>query len=161
MRKAGLAHFLRNSLTDDSGGMRSQMTLIETRIGNDNKAHGTPQSQVQKINETRITTGLSVKQRPPSCSSGLILAITLAATRNEVDQNYNNGNHRQDLDFLLNPRHPNVSRVPENPEDRQKPQGNRNDYDDIDDLLDLSVHRDVGVDKPEQNPDHDEADDQC
>jgi hypothetical protein len=30
------------------------MTLIETRMGIDNKAPGTPHSQVQKINETKI-----------------------------------------------------------------------------------------------------------
>src|ERR1035441_10957556 len=40
--------------TGDIDGTRSQMTLIETRIGTDNKAPGTPQSQVQKINETKI-----------------------------------------------------------------------------------------------------------
>src|ERR1035438_26913 len=53
-----------SSLTDDMVGTRSQMTLIETRIGTDNKAPGTPQSQVQKIKETKMTTGLSVKRRP-------------------------------------------------------------------------------------------------
>src|SRR5882757_1780590 len=40
------------------------MTFIETRIGNDNRAPGMPQSHVQKIKETKITTGLSVKRRP-------------------------------------------------------------------------------------------------
>ena len=55
---------MRSSLTYDIDGTRSQMTLIETRIGTDNKAPGTPQSQVQKINETKMTTGLSVKRRP-------------------------------------------------------------------------------------------------
>ena len=40
------------------------MTLIETRMGTDNNAPGTPQSQVQKINDTKMTTGLRVKRRP-------------------------------------------------------------------------------------------------
>src|SRR5664279_2592480 len=53
-----------SSLTDDSVGKRSQTTLTETRIGTDNKAPGTPQIQVQKIKETKTTTGLSVKRRP-------------------------------------------------------------------------------------------------
>src|ERR1035437_3461078 len=53
-----------NSLTCDREGIRSQTTLMETRIGTDNKAPGTPQSQVQKIKETKTTTGLSVKRRP-------------------------------------------------------------------------------------------------
>jgi hypothetical protein len=51
-----LAHRERSSLTGDIAGTRSQTTLIETRIGTDNKAPGTPQSQVQKINETKMTT---------------------------------------------------------------------------------------------------------
>src|ERR1041384_7008450 len=51
-------------------GTRAQTTLIETRIGTDNKAPGTPQTQVQKINETKMTTGLRVKRRPSS--SGVI-----------------------------------------------------------------------------------------
>src|SRR5580700_3699698 len=55
---------VRSSLTGDIDGTRSQKTLIETRIGTDNKAPGTPQSQVQKINETKMTTGLRVKRRP-------------------------------------------------------------------------------------------------
>src|SRR5665213_3328391 len=53
-----------SSLTDDSAGKRLQTTSTETRIGTDNKAPGTPQSQVQKIKETKTTTGLSVKRRP-------------------------------------------------------------------------------------------------
>src|ERR1017187_5195517 len=53
-----------SSLTGDSRGKRSQTTLTETKIGTDNKAPGTPQSQVQKIKETKTTTGLSVKRRP-------------------------------------------------------------------------------------------------
>src|ERR1017187_944858 len=53
-----------NSLTDDSVGKRSQTTLAETRIGTDNKTTGTPQSQGQKIKETKTNTGLSVKRRP-------------------------------------------------------------------------------------------------
>ena len=53
-----------SSLTGDIDGARSQKTLIETRIGTDNKAPGTPQSQVQKINEMKITTGFNVKRRP-------------------------------------------------------------------------------------------------
>jgi len=55
---------VRSSLTWRMDGTRSHKTLIETRIGTDNKAPGTPQSQVQKINETKMTTGFSVKRRP-------------------------------------------------------------------------------------------------
>jgi hypothetical protein len=40
------------------------MAAIDTRNGDDNNAPGTPQSQVQKINEMKITTGLSVNQCP-------------------------------------------------------------------------------------------------
>src|SRR5436305_1237857 len=58
------AHWERSSLTGDIAGTRSQITLIETKIGTDNRAPGTPQSQVQKINETKMTTGLSVNRRP-------------------------------------------------------------------------------------------------
>src|SRR5690349_23221965 len=53
-----------SSLRWDMEGRRSQMTLIETRIGTDNKAPGTPQSQVQKIKETKMTTGFRVNRRP-------------------------------------------------------------------------------------------------
>src|ERR1017187_3084768 len=59
-----LDSLVRSSLTWDIDGTRSQMTLIETRIGTDNNAPGTPQSHVQKIRETKITTGLRVKRRP-------------------------------------------------------------------------------------------------
>ena len=54
---------VRSSLTWDMEGTQSQTTLIETRIGTDNKAPGMPQSQVQSIKETNMTTGLSVKRR--------------------------------------------------------------------------------------------------
>jgi len=51
-------HRERSSLTDDIAGTWSQITLMETRIGADNKAPGTPQSMVQKIKETKMTTGV-------------------------------------------------------------------------------------------------------
>jgi len=54
----------RSSLRGDIAGTRSQTTLIETRIGTDNKAPGTPQSHIQKIKETKMTTGLRVNRRP-------------------------------------------------------------------------------------------------
>src|SRR5205823_927935 len=53
-----------SSLMGDIEGTRSLMTLMETRIGTDNKAPGTPQSQVQKISETKMITGFKVKRRP-------------------------------------------------------------------------------------------------
>src|SRR6185295_5053412 len=59
-----LVKLVRSSATGESAGMWSHTTLIETRIGTDNRAPGMPQSQVQKINETKITTGLRVKRRP-------------------------------------------------------------------------------------------------
>ncbi len=40
---------VRSSLTWAMAGTRSQTILIETRIGTDNNAPGTPQSHVQKI----------------------------------------------------------------------------------------------------------------
>src|SRR5438105_4723853 len=49
---------------DERVGTRSHTTLMETRMGTDNSAPGTPQSQVQKIKETKMTTGLRVKRRP-------------------------------------------------------------------------------------------------
>src|SRR5450631_2016314 len=55
---------VRSSLMWDIGGTRSQITLIETKMGTDNKAPGTPQSQVQKMSDTKMTTGFSVKRRP-------------------------------------------------------------------------------------------------
>ena len=54
----------RSSLTGDIAGMRSQTTLIETRIGTDNNAPGTPQSHIQKIKKTKMTTGLRLNRRP-------------------------------------------------------------------------------------------------
>src|SRR5438128_2746062 len=53
-----------SSLTAERDGTRSQIILIATRIGTDNKAPGTPHSHVQKIRDTKITTGFSVKRRP-------------------------------------------------------------------------------------------------
>jgi hypothetical protein len=35
------------------------------------------------------------------------------------------------------------------------------DHRDIEDFFDLPIHRDVGVDEPEQNSDNDESDDNC
>src|SRR5207248_836685 len=61
------SHCDKSSLIDDIAGTRSQTTLIETRIGTDNSAPGTPQIQVQKIRETKITTGLRVNRRPSNC----------------------------------------------------------------------------------------------
>jgi transposase-like protein len=58
------AHRERSSLTGDIAGTRSQTALIETRIGTDNNAPGTPHSQIQKINEIKMTTGLRVNRRP-------------------------------------------------------------------------------------------------
>src|ERR1043166_1604341 len=55
---------VRSSLRWDKEGRPSQTTLIEARIGTDNNAPGTPQTQVQKINETKMMTGLRVKRRP-------------------------------------------------------------------------------------------------
>src|ERR1035441_5295753 len=51
-----------SSLTCDMEGTRSQTTLTEARIGTDSKAPGTPHSQVQKIKDTKTTTGFSVKR---------------------------------------------------------------------------------------------------
>src|SRR5439155_26204651 len=62
--KVLLASRERSSTTDDIAGTRSQMTLRETRIGTDNKAPGTPQSIVQKIKDTKMTTGFRVNRRP-------------------------------------------------------------------------------------------------
>src|SRR5579862_2170381 len=59
-----LDSLVRSSLTWDMDGIRSQITLIETRIGTDNNAPGTPQSQVQNMSETKMTTGLRAKRRP-------------------------------------------------------------------------------------------------
>src|ERR1035441_3911859 len=53
-----------NSPRYDTAGIRSQTTLTDTRIGTDNNAPGTPHSQTQNINETKMATGLSVKRRP-------------------------------------------------------------------------------------------------
>ena len=80
LSKILLDSLVRSSLMWDIDGTRSQMTLSETRIGTDNKAPGTPQSQVQKINETKITTGLSVKRRPGNNGvMKLAKAITIRA----------------------------------------------------------------------------------
>src|SRR4051794_36540874 len=40
------------------------MTLRETNIGTESRAPGIPQSAVQKIRDTKMTTGLSVNRRP-------------------------------------------------------------------------------------------------
>src|SRR6185369_6498798 len=54
----------RSSLTLDMEGTRSQTALVETSIGTDNNAPGTPQSHIQKISEIKMQTGFSVNRRP-------------------------------------------------------------------------------------------------
>ena len=57
-------------------------------------------------------------------------------------------------------RNTDVAAVIENPEGIQQPDDNT-DYDnDIEDLFDLAIHRDVIVDQPEQDADHDQGDDE-
>ena len=43
-------------MRNDNTVMMSQMTASDTRIGTNKNAPGTPQSQVQKINKTKLTT---------------------------------------------------------------------------------------------------------
>ena len=63
--------------------MRSQTTLIETKMGTDNRAPGTLQTQVQKISAMTMTTGLRVKRRPSS--TGMIkLASRVWSRRYQV-----------------------------------------------------------------------------
>src|SRR5437762_8810943 len=72
---------------DESIGTRSQTTLIETRMGTDNKAPGTPQSQVQKSKETKMTTGLRVKRRPSN-------AGVMRLASNRCSEKYQTGGRR-------------------------------------------------------------------
>src|ERR1043165_4311381 len=77
-------HRERSSLTDDIAGTRSQTTLMETRIGTDNSAPGTPHSHVQKIRETKMTTGLRVNRRPRN-TGVMRFASTRCSTRYQAD----------------------------------------------------------------------------
>ena len=65
---------------------------------------------------------------------------------------------RKNISSLLNARDADASCVAEDAEDVQKPEDNANHDDNIEYLLNLSVHRDVGVDQPEQHADDDQAD---
>src|ERR1700722_15023858 len=50
----------------DNAGTLSQTDFRDIKMGTDSNAPGTPQSQVQNINETNITTGFMVNRRPSS-----------------------------------------------------------------------------------------------
>ena len=52
-------------------------------MGTDNNAPGTPQSQIQKIKETKMTTGLRVKRRP-SKTGVMKLASKVSRSRYRV-----------------------------------------------------------------------------
>lgn len=60
--------------------------------------------------------------------------------------------------LLLDLRNTDVSAVMENAEGKQQPYHDANDDDGVEDLFDLSVHRDIGVDQPEQHADDDQGD---
>jgi len=50
--------------------------------------------------------------------------------------------------------------VSEHAEGRQQPDDHANHDDDIENLFDFTVHGDVGVDQPEQDPDDDQSDEE-
>src|ERR1035437_29901 len=53
-----------------------------------------------------------------------------------------------------------VAQTGEHTEDVQQPQDDRNDDGDVQNLLDLSIHRDVSVDQPQEHPDNYQSDHQ-
>jgi len=80
--------------------------------------------------------------------------------RSEVVVAGNEFNDSESDDYLpsLNPRDTDLSSVTENPKGRQQPDDNADDHNHVQDVLYLSVHRDVGIDQPEQDTDDDECD---
>lgn len=60
---------------------------------------------------------------------------------------------------LLNLRNLNVPDVAQNPKGSQNPEDHRDNHDDVQNLLNLSVHRDVGINEPQQDSDNDQRDD--
>jgi hypothetical protein len=60
----------------------------------------------------------------------------------------------------LNPRNTDVSTVIENAKGIEQPDDDTNHHHDVEDLFDLSVHRDVVVDQPEQHADDYQGDDE-
>ena len=61
---------------------------------------------------------------------------------------------------LLDLRHPEVMGVAQNAKDRQEPHHDANHRDGVENIFDLSIHRNAGVDQPEDHPDDDESDEQ-
>jgi hypothetical protein len=62
--------------------------------------------------------------------------------------------------LLLGLRDMDVSRVMENAEGKQEPNNDANDHDGVKDFFNLSVHRNVGIDQPEQHADDHQGDDE-
>lgn len=52
-----------------------------------------------------------------------------------------------------------VASVIDDAKGRQQPHDHADDHDDVENLFDLRIHRDVGVDQPEQHADDDQRDD--
>jgi hypothetical protein len=69
--------------------------------------------------------------------------------------------HIDDLfggDGLPDLRHMDVARMAENAKDRQQPHDDTNHDDDVENFFNLPVHRDVGIDQPEQHANDNQSD---
>jgi hypothetical protein len=60
--------------------------------------------------------------------------------------------------YLLDSRNTDIVGVIENAEGKQQPYNDANHHDNVENFLDLSVHRNVGINQPEQYPDDDQCD---
>ena len=56
----------------------------------------------------------------------------------------------------MDQRNADVTRAIQHPKGDQQPDDDTNHHHDVEDLLDLPIHREVGVDQPERDPDDDE-----
>jgi hypothetical protein len=61
---------------------------------------------------------------------------------------------------LPDPRDTDIARVIENAEGKQQPHDDANYHDDVENSFDLPVHRDVGINQPEQHANNDQSDDE-
>ena len=87
----------------------------------------------------------------PGCQSVLLLVVSGFLAARSV-------RGHEPAQISLNPRNPDISTMIENAEGVQQPHDDANHHDDVENFFDLSVHRDVGVDQPEQHTDDDQSD---
>jgi hypothetical protein len=82
-----------------------------------------------------------------------VAAVTMVPITHNDEEPSRTGKQPKDeeLSKILDPRKLDVSSVIDNSKGVQQPDDDANHHDNVEDLFDLSVHRDVGIDKPEQH----------